>query len=274
MPWIWIGAGLAIAFIALVALSIASYRSTVRKEFRAYLDSDHPEVKVVSQTSKAIELEMESGAIATLPWMRIYSDLAKQKITDPEGRRSLFMQILQGMNEGQSALTIGASDRERLMPRLLVSSELDRFGGQVPALPLVDGLSIVLVFDSPNSVAFVTHENLQELGLDANAALAIAKTNLGKNFSPQMVREAMSGSIVAVKFFDSYDAARLLLLPDHLGEGETLAAAVPDRDTLFITSAPADGNWSAMRKLAVNAADTPLWTEPFVVTRDGIQAAG
>jgi len=50
-------------------------------------------------------------------------------------------------------------------------------------------------------------------------------------------------------------------------------AMIPDRDTLVLIRPPADDDWSAMRRLARNAAGPPLWREPIRVTAEGFAPA-
>ena len=47
---------------------------------------------------------------------------------------------------------------------------------------------------------------------------------------------------------DTYDAARVLLLPERLRADEEAAALIPDRDTCVIAPLPADGDWSELGK--------------------------
>lgn len=76
-----------------------------------------------------------------------------------------------------------------------------------------------------------------------------------------------------IKTCDSFDAARLLLVPGYLEAGETLVALIPDRDTLVLTTPPADDDWAGLRTLAGTADGDPLYTEPLVVTSAGIATA-
>jgi hypothetical protein len=75
-----------------------------------------------------------------------------------------------------------------------------------------------------------------------------------------------------IKSMDSYDAARLLLVPDYLNPGEELAAMIPDRDTLVLIKVPQNGDWSPLVKLAKVAAGDPLYRRPLRVTSAGIAA--
>jgi uncharacterized protein YtpQ (UPF0354 family) len=134
---------------------------------------------------------------------------------------------------------------------------------------------VVLVLDSKNSVAYLQTSQLSELGLvDPAAALEVAKENLARSFKGEVVREAIEkNNLVVGKSADTYDAARLLLVPAHLKQGETLAAMIPDRDTLVLTRIPADDNWAGLTKLAKTAAGDPLFRKPIVVTAHGFSEA-
>ena len=136
------------------------------------------------------------------------------------------------------------------MPRLVNESRLRQLraetsGDPLPALPSgVAGLSIVLVLDGANSVAYLTERHLDDLALTSEGALQLAKENLSRSFEAAIVRRAIhGGTLNVVKTFDTFDAARLLLLPQFLREGEELAALDPDRDTLVVTRVPANRDW-------------------------------
>ena len=99
--------------------------------------------------------------------------------------------------------------------------------------------------------------------------------NLGKSFRPEAIRPVLEESAMSVvKSEDTYDAARLLLIPGALRDGESIAALIPDRDTLVLTPVPEDGDWASLAKLAKNADGDPLWTEPLLVTPAGVTAVG
>ena len=120
-------------------------------------------------------------------------------------------------------------------------------------------------------MAYVVRETLTELQLTPEEALGVARDNLAATSPRPLVRAALQdGSLQVSKMGDTYDAARLLLLPGCLEHGEEVAAAIPDRDTLLVTRVPGDGDWSGLRKLARAAAGEPLWREPLRVTREGV----
>ena len=83
--------------------------------------------------------------------------------------------------------------------------------------------------------------------------------------------------VVAVHTGDSFDAARLLLVPEALKPGEAVQAAVPDRDLLILSPVPADGDWTRSRAAAKaaygdSAPGVPdLLDRPILVTRGGFE---
>ena len=94
-------------------------------------------------------------------------------------------------------------------------------------------------------------------------------------FAVDYLRVVEGKTANAVKAMDSFDAARVLLVPNHLREGEAVAAAIPDRDTLFLAPLPADGDWNGMRKLARTRGGSGyhLLNQPLKITRDGFEIA-
>ena len=128
----------------------------------------------------------------------------------------------------------------------------------------------MFVLDREAAVAYLTGDLLAELKLTPDQALEVGRANLARTFGRDVVRSAVgSRNINVIKSCDSFDAARLLLVPGYLDAGESLVALIPDRDTLVLTAAPADGDWAGLRKLARAAAGDPLWAEPLIVTSDG-----
>lgn len=75
-----------------------------------------------------------------------------------------------------------------------------------------------------------------------------------------------------VRTLDTYDAARLLLVQDHLMPGESVAAIIPDRDTLVLVPLPRDDDWGPLRVLAGRPVREPLYDRPLRVTFEGVFA--
>ena len=294
LTW-WTGAGCgAAALTAIVALLFGarrSWRTAVRQELVDHLRRTAPEFAITAIYPDRLELAVPGGAPdagATFYLARLYQRLAELPAGDtPElraGRAEVYDTIVATIRDGATGLESLDADAERrnVMPRLVTDDLLAALRSQVagagkalPSLPSgVAGLSIMFVLDREASVAYLTADLLAELKLTPEQALEAGRANLARTFGRDVVRSAVgSRTINIIKISDSFDAARLLLVPGYLDAGESLVALIPDRDTLALTAAPADGDWAGLRRLARAAAGDPLWTEPLIVTSDGISKA-
>ncbi len=167
-------------------------------------------------------------------------------------------------------------DRNRILPRIVTADFLDRAGtaNEVPHRPLGHtGLFIVYVMDDENSVRFIMGPLVGRLEMEEPDLYDLALTNLMKTFDvrhPKLRESLRQNAITTIKCMDTFDAARLLLIPRFLQPGEALAALVPDRDTLTLMPIPADGNWQPLVELAkVPASEHLLLDRPLKVTCDG-----
>ena len=290
--WGWTGcaaAGLA-ALVALLFAARRSWRTGVRQELVDHLRRTAPELAITAIHPDRLELAVpgaDPDAGATFYLARLYQRIAELPAGDtPElraGRAAVYDTIVAAIRDGATGLASLDADAERrnVMPRLVTSAALAGLRSQLaagkalPSLPSgVAGLSIVFVLDREAAVAYLTSDLLAELKLTPEEALEVGRANLARTFGRDVVRSAVgSRNINVIKSCDSFDAARLLLVPAYLDEGESVVALIPDRDTLVLTTAPADGDWAGLRKLARNAAGDPLWPEPLIVTSTGIAKA-
>jgi hypothetical protein len=291
--WTWAGCGAA-ALIAIVALLFGarrSWRTSVREELVDHLRRTAPDLAIAAIHADRLELAMPGAAPdagATFYLARVYQRIAELPAGDtPElraGRAAVYDTIVATIREGATGLESLDADAERrnVMPRLVTDDTLAALRRQVagagkalPSLPSgVAGLSIVFVLDREAAVAYLTADLLAELKLTPEQALEVGRANLARTFGRDVVRSAVgSRNINVIKISDSFDAARVLLVPGYLDAGESVVALIPDRDTLVLTAAPDDGDWAGLRRLARAAAGDPLWTEPLIVTSDGISKA-
>jgi hypothetical protein len=264
---------------ALLVFSAARSRdaAVVRNAFRTYLAEQRPDLTVVEETTDSLALRRADGTeLGTVYLDRLYREVGDDTSEWP----ALFAKMIGALAEAEAAEHLGDAEiRRRILPRIVNEAFLvaarRELPGEITAVPLpVDGLFVVFVLDSPNSVAYLPADRLRELGLDPPAALALAKENLSGSLASAVVREVMESSDVrVVKTLDTYDAARLLLLPDVLAPGETVVAMIPDRDTLILARAPEDGDWAALNDLAEAPGGESLHPRPLRVTRDGIAEA-
>ena len=278
--WFWLAAGL-VGGGLILGKATKFWRASLRRELIAYLRKNDPTIVVLREEERELVIRTGESGEGTVRLDRLFAAASQLRSSDSAAREQLFKQTLETLHEGSATFALNAErDHQRIMPRLVTESRLRQLraetsGDPLPALPSgVAGLSIVLVLDGANSVAYLTERQLEDLALTSEDALQLAKENLCRSFEAAIVRRAIDeGTLNVVKTFDTFDAARLLLLPQFLRHGEELAALIPDRDTLVVTRVPANRDWSALRKLAKAKAGDPLWPEPLLVTSAGISQA-
>ena len=278
--WGWI----VLAVVAVVVFGVRAargWRASFRRQFVEYLRREAPEFEVVAERDRELDIRGPGGSTGTLSLERVFSEGTDIPPEDVAAREELFSRFVKMLREGKSVESLDPErDRARVRPRLVPAgyfADAVRRGAKAEPVSVpsgVPGLSIALVLDSETSVAYLTADMLGELGLTTDEALALAKANLAGSVDvAAIVRDVLEkNALVMVKSFDSYDAARVLLVPAALAEGQELAAVIPDRDTLGLTRPPADGDWSKLRQLARTPAGDVLWEEPLRVTADGIRA--
>jgi hypothetical protein len=290
--WGWAGGAVA-GLVAVAAVFYAAWRSWrkgVRRQLVEHLRRTAPEIAIVAVHQDRLELtwaDAPADGGATFFLERLYDKVAALPVGDtPElqaARTAVYDAVVASIREGATGLELDAeAERGNVMPRLLTDdvlagmrAQVASAGKELPALPSgVAGLSIVFVIDREASVAYLTSELLADLKLTPETALDLARSNLARTFGRDVVRSAVgSRNINVIKSMDTFDAARLLLVPGYLEAGESVVALIPDRDTLVLTRPPDDGDWAGLRTLALAAAGDPLCTEPLVVTAEGIATA-
>jgi hypothetical protein len=275
--WAWVLLAVGGLFFAMRRLGRA-WRRDVQREFLAHLRAQAPDIEVLEEQPDGLRVKVgdHPGIISFDRMLRECTRVANK----PEARKPVFDVLIQTVRDWPGERKVGEVDRARLRPRLVTEAWLARaegeMGRKLVAFPsAVPGLVAVLVLDAPASVAYVHEEMLAELGLAAAEAFARARENLGATFDRSIVRRALDGGALSLlKSGDTFDAARLLLVPGCLEAGEEVAALVPDRDTLVVVRVPPDGDWASLKKLAKSADGEPLLRAPLRVTRDGIALGG
>ncbi len=267
--------------LAVVTSAWATPRSDLAREFVAYLKANGLSVTVTKQTEDDLELSIAldghdaKPAIALENIERYVSEAVAGGASPAEAKQQLFAKYLttiRGFNHPKLTL---AHDGARVMPRLIPV-------GYVPAAQVAragklgdTGLEIAYVLDAEGSVRYLSPADVRDLGLAPDALRALAMQNLGRTMPLAEVRKLIAtAGVNLVKKLDSFDAARLLLVQAALKPGESVAAVVPDRDTLVVVPAPPDGDWTKLRAMAkIPPADAahPLLTRPLLVTRDKIE---
>jgi hypothetical protein len=204
--------------------------------------------------------------------LRLFSTIARTRDRTAAARGPHFEAFARPLADQRLTLD---RDGERLRPRLVTKEWL---AAAPPDPPVIHrsldqtGLHVVYVLDSPKTVTFVTERQREQLGLIPEALHERALANLSASLGREVVRTTLASSTATViRTGDSHDAARLLLIPAALDDGEELAACVPDRDTLVVTSVPDSGDWESLLLLTRQPGGPPLLQRPLRVTRQGFE---
>lgn len=254
------------------------WKATRRAELIAYLKRHQPQVKVREEHEDQLKLDTVSEGKPTpitLNLENIYRLLVRLDADDQENREAVYQTVVHSLNDALRASESEAGDRHNLMPRIISEAKLanlrEALGDVFPLRRVGDtGLHTVMVLDRPTTAAYITRDMLQKIGLEETEAFDIAIEHLRRNWKCDPVRNAAEGRAMAVvKGVDTYDAARLLLVPECLQDGETVVALIPDRDTLTLLPPPKDNDWQAVHKLAANAVAERLCNRPVLVTSAG-----
>lgn len=273
-----------VALVALAALALlvfllfrarAAWRGFVRREVRAAL-LERDGVAVAREGEDVFEIRI-GEASGTLYLGNLFAGLAASP-RDEAAQKAMIREFVAGAlsspAEGLAGLDL-ERDGDRLMPRLFPRDSLTQApaGGPLPhresGLP---GLVVTYVLDSEKAVMYLTAKHLEELKLDLEGLHGRAMANLRRTFPGAVVRHAVEkGSFQMVKAGDSFDATRLLLVPEHLEAGEEVFAVVPDRETLALVRAEG-ADLDGLRKLAkTKASPYTLMDRPIRVKKDGFE---
>lgn len=260
----WVVGGL-ILLVVLLRMSMRSWRAGVRGQLRAWLGQHRREWRIEAETERQLVLQVPGLGPVTSPLLALYNAVAVNKTEPAEKQFEIFASALL-----EGAQSLGKPDPANLRPRLVPTAKLSSFPAGTPSTPIGEtGLAAVYVIDSKHSVLYVDAALGALLGLDAAGLHQRSLDNLRASLPAQAVRGALAGNVQVFKLGDTYDAARLLLVPSLLGEGEEVAAGVPDRDTLLLAPVPKD--WAALARANTPAGET-LLLRPLRISSAGIAA--
>ena len=283
MPWYgWAGIG-AGAFVALAAGSMRSWRKQLADDLVAYLGHHLPDWRVEARSTSKLVLRNDAGDAAEFSLFNLRDAASRVRgdaATQARAREELFATAVSAFQE-QVALLARAPDPEgllaRVFPRVVNAGFKAGLPGGVtmPHRPLGDtSLLIVYVIDSTHAVAYIDDARMRALGMDEAALYARALANLRGLWPVEATRQAVENrNLVVTKALDTYDAARLLLLPERLRDDEAMAALIPDRDTLVLAPVPRDGDWSRLHRLARSTSGRELFDRALHVSPAGIRVA-
>lgn len=280
-PWVWALLLIVLACGLAARAYIGRFRrmcASVRDDLRSLLRQEHPEVEFVEERLGNLVLRTPDKPELIWEMADVYADVARlpNMGADRQSRGGIYRlsmaKLLTPPLDEAHPLSLQRHG-DYLKPQLIRTADL-------PADLASRGLSgtelsVIYGVDVPVGGRPLTRADLNALELDEGELYVRALANLGKEFPEQMVTTPLEGQGSAIQFGDGMDAARLLLIPPFLTDGQTLVALVPHRDVLLLLPGemaedPAKLEEGA-RMLAEDRQHQPLTRMALRVTRQGFE---
>lgn len=249
-------------------------RDTIRREFSARLRQRWPGSQVLEDPPWLI-VRRSNGGEGRYNLVNLAGDAARARL-DSRARQQMYDRWLDGDPE-RDANAPFEEVRSRVLPRLVTGPQLEQLR-EMRALPSRElagaDLQVVYVVDSPYSVMFINNEMAEHYGLDSEALHALALENLRPRLPANLVRDVIAErKMIRIMSGDTFEAARLLIVPEHLRDDEEVAAILPDRDILLLAPVPDDEVWQAYGRLAgeLTGGEHPLLLRVLRVTATGYE---
>lgn len=130
------------------------------------------------------------------------------------------------------------------------ASDLDISNIKCPFRVLVDGLSVVLAYDTDQSIQQVSQTTLDRWGVSFGEALQVAIDNLRERTNPKLVTEEAPG-VYRGRWDDSYESARILLtdLIYRLSVDGEPVLFLPNRNQFWVTGSRNAAGLKAVLKI-------------------------
>jgi hypothetical protein len=286
MPgWLWV----VLPVVTLLFLAARSFYTRFRRmcrrtreELTDLVRRDYPDVEVLREERGNLVVRC-GGEERVWELAELYSRVARlpEMGIDPQARRRLYLQAARLMFAPKVDGPLNRAEHGALIKPLLLPAD----GAESPPLAAILstevpdlGLKVAYVVDAPPGNRFLTEQDREDLGLSDTELHDLALANLGRDFpSDFLTQPLMANNGSALQFSDGFDAARLLLLPEHLQPGQSLLALAPHRDLLvLLPGAMADDPDRVQQGLeALGCEDHPaLLRQAVRVTSEGFQRLG
>ncbi len=289
--WGWAILALAAVVAVRAGLFYSRFRRMcrlVREELTERLQREHPEIRVEGErlgnlvvrmpdgTERLWEMTDVYGAVAHLPGMG----------SDPADRAKVYDGAIEMLVRAAPTPTdpvTRATHEPYLKPQLVPVAALGEqsAGEALPYHELPDlGLAIIYVLDLPLRRRPITEADRDSLGMELRDLHLAALDNLRGSLPREMVAGVLEeGSGAASQAGDTFDAARLLLVPELLQPGEELLALIPHRDMLLLLPASLreepekleEGLRALQGEHSPECSHPPLLDRPVRVTAEGFE---
>lgn len=289
--WGWVILALVAAVAVRAALFYSRFRRMcrlVREELTERLRREHPEVQVQGERLGNLVVRMPDGSERLWEMADIYGAVAHLPGmgSDPAGREKIYAGAIETLLTSAPAPTDPVTRETHetfLKPQWVPVAALGEQseGDVLPYHELPElGLAVIYVLDLPLRRRPITEADRAALGMDPRDLHRAALANLRSSLSREMLAGALEeGSGAAFQTGDTFDAARLLLVPELLQPGEELLALIPHRDLLLLLPAGLrdepekleEGLRALQEEPSPDCGHPPLLDRPIRVTAEGFE---
>lgn len=240
-------------------------------EFREVLLRELPDLRVESGDHGVLLIHRQDDDPIRMNLPRLTSRMDPG--ATPEERQATYASWLEALRQIAEPSQITPAWRSQLLVRLVTVDWIQSMehGHLLVARPVPGlGLYAAAVFDFPTSVRYVTRSDLDDLDLDEAGAHECALANLRGRMPEGLIRDQIEApQIRRYIAMDSYEAARILLIPELLEPGEAVGVAIPERGSLVLF--PADSAPEVVERLSESNDPEPLLTRGVLVTGEGFE---
>ncbi|MDQ7827199.1 MAG: DUF1444 family protein [Candidatus Eremiobacteraeota bacterium] len=281
--WIVGAALVALLVPALSVLEKKSFHAKVCRDFVAYLEKEIPGINVVAESDSVLQIQFPGNPEekkTRLSLLKLHKRISESESQSIKDREEIYGEFVQILKESNWPLSDNPEHyRMRIFPLLITQDKLESMQGLgEKGKGIINrkfdstGLFIVFVIDYSNHMSYIDKEVLKKIKFPEEQLYPVAMKNLHMHFPGETVRNAVEKKTYSsIKIMDGYDATRLLLVPEYLMDGESVAALVPDSNILTLAPLPDNGDWSRLQKLARLADGEPLLNKPILVTKKGFE---
>jgi hypothetical protein len=278
LPYMYIALVLIFVLVCALLFLAPAWRAralqaTVRRELAEYLRAAIPGAEIEGGDETSFVLHTPEERDVQINLHNITDAVLGLRPNTRQGRLALYEHFAAPIKNPENLDHLTLEEHgPRILPRIVNQLFLNEMEENIP-LPTralgFTGLSVAYILDSEHHVTYFTRSHAESLGIDDRAVHDLALSNLRKIFKPEVAEAALKGQAISViQSFDDHDAARLLIVPEHLREDQTLVAFIPDKGTLILAPAPADDDWASLHSFLPGVAK--LYDRPLKVTHNGI----
>lgn len=260
----------------------------VAEEFVALLRAELPTAEIVRVAENELKISVPNGSNQTLMLDKLQRECAEIPGGKKAQRTAVYRNWLRIVSSDSVADELKdaqfADISNRVYPKIVQegffhalraqTQNAESSGENRETVPghLIENTSfhLVYVIDFPDRVAYILGAQMKTYGINAQALHEAAFANARQLLPREEARDLLeSDEVKMLSCEDGHPTARLLILPEYLGEDEEFAVVIPSQDLLMLTDVPSDNNWNPLRQFARQSDGLP---QPLRVNQHGLTA--